>query len=93
MQPLKAPLGWFKGLDKLVAGGILVSTSQDELLRDPDVLFYEKHLKPAYCDDDKTRIIIQKGGAHNEPYLAAGMGEFGGEVTPAVVDWIEHGFE
>jgi acetyl esterase/lipase len=79
VEPLKAPSGWFDGLDSVV-DRVLVSAGDKEVDRDDVVSFGKVHL------EGKTRgyeFVLQEGGVHDDPYFdfflgTPGEGEVGG---------------
>ncbi|KIK04525.1 hypothetical protein K443DRAFT_4504 [Laccaria amethystina LaAM-08-1] len=92
VEPLKAPPGWFDGLDS-VANRVLVSAGDKEVDRDDVVSFGKVHL------EGKTRgyeFVLQEGGIHDDPYFdfflgSPGEGEVGG-LTHKIVEWLVSGF-
>lgn len=91
IDALRAPDGWFEGIDKLV-DRMLVTTGGGECLRDPDQELYEKHLKGKH---DDLRFCVQKDGVHDDPFydFLFGRPRMVGELTPLIVEWLAEGFE
>lgn len=93
VEPLKAPSGWFDGLDAIV-DRLLVSAGDKEVDRDDIVSFGKIHL-----EGKKTRgyeFVLQEGGVHDDPYFdfffgTPGEGEVGG-LTHTIVEWLVDGF-
>jgi acetyl esterase/lipase len=92
VEPLKAPPGWFDGLDSVV-DRVLVSAGDKEVDRDDVVSFGKVHL------EGKMRgyeFVLQEGGVHDDPYFdfflgSPGEGEVGG-LTHKIVEWLVGGF-
>ncbi|KIK58287.1 hypothetical protein GYMLUDRAFT_75037 [Collybiopsis luxurians FD-317 M1] len=89
-EPVRAPDDWFAGLDDVV-DRIMVSTGDEERLRDQDVVFYEK-MKEHHGN---AVLEVQDGGLHDDPIMDFFLSEVPLEntLTPIVLEWIAKGFK
>ncbi|PPQ66705.1 hypothetical protein CVT26_009565 [Gymnopilus dilepis] len=89
VEALKAPEGWFNGVDGVLKR-VLVTVGEKECLRD-DVVEVGKKLGQGNGDTFAT-TVVQKGGVHNDQYLDFMAGQGGaGELTAQVIHWLEEG--
>ncbi|KAJ7042809.1 Alpha/Beta hydrolase protein [Mycena alexandri] len=88
VETVRAPDGWFQGVDAVVER-VLVTAGGAELLRD-DVVVVGEVLKKHH---PKTELVIQKNGLHEDMYLDFAAGEKKlGSLTPLIVEWLAAGF-
>ncbi|KAJ7756241.1 Alpha/Beta hydrolase protein [Mycena metata] len=88
VEAVRAPEGWFQGVDALVER-VLVTAGGAELLRD-DVVVVGEALKKHH---PKTELVVQKNGLHEDLYLDFAAGEKKlGNLTPLTVEWLAAGF-
>ncbi|KAJ7619279.1 Alpha/Beta hydrolase protein [Roridomyces roridus] len=90
VEAVRAPEGWFAGIDKLVER-VLVTAGGVESLRD-DVVLVGEMLKK---EIPGTEVVVQPGGMHEDMYLdfsaKEDLGRLG-TLTPLIVEWVAAGF-
>ncbi|RDB17506.1 putative steryl acetyl hydrolase mug81 [Hypsizygus marmoreus] len=92
LEAIKAPAGWFDGIDKVVER-LLITAGDAECLRDDIVVVTEKLVK-LYKKDGTVRFMLQKYGVHNDPFFNFSTpGQKPGEVTPTILQWFAAGFK
>ncbi|KAF7326647.1 Abhydrolase-3 domain-containing protein [Mycena venus] len=85
---VRAPEGWYKGIDGLVER-VLVTAGGAELLRD-DIVVVGEMLKKYHAN---TELVVQKDGLHEDMFLDFVLGEKKlGSLTPLTVEWLAAGF-
>lgn len=80
VEAIKAPTGWWTGLDKLVKK-ITIYTGEAECLRDDDISLGTT-LKGYHRD---VTLFVHQGGTHADPYLTRLAGEKEGEEIAGLI--------
>ncbi|KAJ7756244.1 Alpha/Beta hydrolase protein [Mycena metata] len=88
-EAVRAPEGWFQGVEGLV-DRVLVTGGGAELLRD-DIVVVGEMLKKHHPE---TELVIQTNGLHEDVYVDFAVGEKRlSSLTPLVVEWLAAGFK
>ncbi|KAJ7160970.1 Alpha/Beta hydrolase protein [Mycena filopes] len=88
VEAVRAPEGWFSGVDALVER-VLITAGGAELMRD-DIVVVGEALKRHH---PRTEVVVQKNGLHEDMYLDFAAGEKKlGSLTPLTVAWLAAGF-
>lgn len=90
LEALKAPDGWFKGIDGSVKR-IRLTVGENECLRD-DVLAVARKMTSARDDGSFVTTVVQKNGVHNDQYLDFMSNVPPGDLTPQIIRWLKDGF-
>ncbi|KAH9475180.1 Putative steryl acetyl hydrolase mug81 [Psilocybe cubensis] len=89
LEALKAPEGWFEGIDCSVQR-ILITVGENECLRD-DVLEVARKLSSTRDDRSVVTTIVHKNGVHNDQYLDFMSNVTPGDLTPQIIQWLQDG--
>jgi len=88
VEAVRAPEGWFQGVDAVVER-VLITAGSAELLRD-DIVVLGEVLKKHHSN---TELVIQKGGLHEDMYMDFMVNDKKlGSLTPLTVEWLAAGF-
>ncbi|KAJ7630080.1 Alpha/Beta hydrolase protein [Mycena polygramma] len=88
VEAVRAPEGWFHGVDGL-AEHVLITAGGAELLRDDIVVFGEAFKKQHL----NTKLVVQKNGLHEDMFLDFVLNEKKlSTLTPLIVEWLATGF-
>ncbi|KAJ7629996.1 Alpha/Beta hydrolase protein [Mycena polygramma] len=89
VEAVRAPDGWFHGVDGL-AERVLITAGGAELLRDDIVVFGEAFKK----QHPNTELVVQKDGLHEDMFLDFVLNEKKlSTLTPLTVEWLAAGFK
>ncbi|KAJ6578882.1 Alpha/Beta hydrolase protein [Mycena vulgaris] len=87
-EPVRAPAGWFEGMERVVER-VLVTAGGAECLRD-DIVSLGETLKKHHAN---TELVVQPGGLHEDMFVDFLVNEKKlGTLTPLTVEWLAAGF-
>ncbi|KAK0221417.1 Alpha/Beta hydrolase protein [Armillaria fumosa] len=89
VEPAGAPKGWFREVETVV-GGILMLSGEVECMAGAHSFFYEEHLKDYHRD---VRIAVQPEGVHDGILVDFIVGREPSEgVTLVIIEWLAEAF-